>query len=189
MSRISRLVVLVTALASLFAAMASTAGAVTWTNHGSTSFTATGGGGVLTSHSGVNINCSGSDASGDAPLSGTSATYTVSGTILFTNCLAAGSPATIECGYSLTATTFTAPVSTGNVDVTCGLYISGAKLCHIEGQTHGTYTNETATLTVTTTTGLAITGANCPAASPSSHLTQLDFKVSSATPPTITRVA
>ena len=47
MSRISRLAVLVTALASLFAVLSSTAGAATFTNSGSTAFTATGGAGTL----------------------------------------------------------------------------------------------------------------------------------------------
>ena len=47
MSKISRLVVLAIALASLFAVLSSTAGAVTFTNDGGTAFHATGSPGTL----------------------------------------------------------------------------------------------------------------------------------------------
>jgi opacity protein-like surface antigen len=190
MSRISRLVVIVTALASLFAVMSATAGAVTWTNDGATAFTATGGQGTLTSGT-VTTVCTGSDASGTAPASVSGTTYSVSGTILFTGCTAAGNPSTIECGYTLTATTLAGANATGNADFTCGVYFSGTKLCHIEGQSHAFYTNPTAgvgRLTVTTTSGLAVTGASCPVAG-SAHLTPLNFATTSANPPTITRAA
>lgn len=189
MSRISRLVVLVTALASLLGLVASTAGAVTWRNDASTSFTATGGQGTLTS-AGVGIICSNGDASGNAPADFTGNTYSVPGTILFTGCTIAGSAASIECGYTLTATTLVGSIVTGNADFTCGLYTGVTKLCHIAGVAHAQYTNPhpapPGTLVVTATSGLTVSGASCPAAG-SGTLTQLDFRTTSATPPTITR--
>jgi hypothetical protein len=189
MSRISRFVVLGTALASLCGVMSATAGAVTWTNDGATAFTATGGVGTLSS-TGVNIACGGADASGTAPASSTAATYLVSGTIGFTSCTAAGSPATIDCAYTLTATAVTQPTVSGTADVTCGLYISGTKLCHIEGAVPGTYTNETGVLTVaTSSTGLRLTGGSCPVGSNDlGHLTALTFTIPGSKP-TITRAA
>lgn len=189
MSRISRLVVIVTALTSLYAALSPTAGAVTWTNDGSTVFTATGGQGTLTS-GGNPISCTGGDASGSAPASSTSTTYSISGTILFTGCTTAGIPSTIECNYVLTATTLVSSIVTGNVDSTCALYVSSTKLCHIFVFAHGQYRNHPVpgTLVMTTTDLAGVTGVNCPVAG-GGHRTQLDFQTTSAAPPTITRAA
>lgn len=187
MSRISRLVVLVAALASLAGVMSATAGAVTWTNDGSTSFTATGGLGTLTS-TGVALVVGSWDLSGTAPASATAFTYLVSGTMRLTGCLYAGTVCDADCGLTLTATTVVQSTVSGIVDETCGLYISGTKLCHIQGSTAATYTNEIGTLTVPTSNSLRITGANCPAGSNDlAHQTRLDFRVASASPPTITR--
>jgi hypothetical protein len=190
MSRISRLVVFVTALASLFGVMSSTAGAVTWTNHGGTHFTATGGQGTLTS-TGVIIQCTGADATGFAPMHGAVDPFVVSGSITFTGCLAAGSPATIDCSYALTARAVVQPIVTGDADFTCGVSISGTKLCHIEGSAHAQYTNEIGTLQTTTSTSLRVTGASCPVGSNDiGHLTPLDFHIPVvADRPTITRIA
>lgn len=196
MSRISRFVVLVTALVSLFAVFSSTAGAVTWTNDGSTNFTATGGIGTLSvtgTGGSVIINCSAAGtATGDAPRHSAANTYTAAGTIIFGTCFAAGSPATIDCGYTLTATTLVGTIVTGNADFTCGLYISGTKLCHIEGTAHAQYVNPhpgpNGTFAVTASDKVTSTGASCPAVG-EGHLTPLSFQTTSASPPTITRIA
>lgn len=191
MSRISRLVVLVTALTSLFGVSTSTAGAVTWTNDGVTAFTATGGVGTLTATGVTFFACVGADASGSAPASATTATYSISGTISYTGCFVAGTVSTIDCGYTLTATTVAQPLVSGSLDLTCGVYFSGTKLCHIGGNVPATYTNEVGTLHVSTAPNtLRVTGANCVSGSNDlAHLTALDFQISSAGRPTVTRAA
>lgn len=188
MSRISRLVVLATALASLCGTLSSTAGAVTWTNDGATSFTATGNPGTWSS-TGVSTSCLGADVSGTAPASSTATTYLVSGTVILTSCVFAGSPSSIHCNYTWTATTVVQPIVTGNVDWTCGIYISNTKLCHLHGVDHVVYTNEAATWTFTTSIWRT-TGANCPYGSNDSlHVPHMHFRITSANPPTITRAA
>lgn len=198
MSRISRLVVLVTALTSLFGVMSSSASAAThWINQGAEHFTATAGPGTLTS-TGVGIACTSADATGTAPLTSSADVYLVTGTIQFTNCTAAGSAATIECGYTLTGTSKSSPtalVTSGFADVTCGVYVLNSKLCHIEGSVTGHYSNSSATatgiLTITTGTTLRVTGASCPTGNNDlGHLTELTFRVVSPDlGPIITRTA
>src|ERR1044071_3993997 len=81
MSKFARLVVLVTALSSLFAMLSSTAGAVTWHNTGGTSFHATGGP-MTYSRASVSLTCSGSTATGAAPGGSTGAQhYNITGTL------------------------------------------------------------------------------------------------------------
>jgi hypothetical protein len=189
MSRISRFAVLVTALASLCGVLASAAGAVTWTNDGSVNFTATGGATTLSVTSSA-FACTGSDGAGTAPASATTATYLISGTMTYTGCGFAGQIFTVDCGFAFTATTVVQPIVTGDLDMTCGFYMSNTKLCHLEGGAHAQYTNETGTLTVTTSTSMRFTGVSCPfGPNDLVHRTVLDFRVSSATPPTVTRAA
>lgn len=188
MSRISRFVVLVAAAASLVGVMSSTAGAVTWTNDGATAFTATGGQGTLTS-TGVTIAFASWDLTGTAPASSTGSTYLITGTRRATGCVAAGSPCAIHCGFTMTATAIHSSFVTGSWDLTCEVYVSGTKLCHIEGASPAIYANETATLSAFTSFSYRLTGAFCPAGSDDlTHLSQLtSFKVTSPSPPTITR--
>ena len=140
MSKIMRVVVMVTALMSLFGVMSATAGAVTWHNTGNTAFTATGGAGTLSS-TGVSLVCTSSDATGTAPASVVGATYTSTGTATFTGCRLAGLAAAVSCNYSLTGTAFSAGVTSGTVDATCSVSQAGVAVCHIAGTTPGSYTN------------------------------------------------
>jgi hypothetical protein len=172
MSRIARFAVLVTALASLFAVLSSTAGAVTWDNSGSTAFTATGGAGTLTvtaSGGGSNnLSCLNSTATGSAPADITGATYLVTGTVIFGgDCKLSGVNSFVDCNYTLTGLTFSSPVTTGSADVTCRAGFTGAApICHIAGSTPGSYTNATATtfgkLTLSSSASLTVTGETGP---------------------------
>ena len=181
MSRIARFAVLVTALMSLFAVMSSTAGAVTWHNSGDTNFHATGGPGTL-SIGANNLACSGSTATGDAPLGSTVITnYLVRGTVTFSPCTLAGQATTVGCEYTLTAISQSGSVTSGVADVTCvaRLTASGTGLCHIAGSTGGQYTNPTATttpgkVTLFASSTLVVTNstANCPLGTGNGNLTE-----------------
>src|SRR6185312_4602675 len=134
---------LVTALTSLFAVLSSTAGAVTFTNFGSTAFTATGGPGTLaiTGASGTNnLACSGSSATGAVP----SGVFTaVTGSVNFSPCTVLGH-LKVTCSYSLTPVSFASPVTTGVADVNCLVTLAtspNTPLCNITGTTPGQYTN------------------------------------------------
>ncbi len=195
MSRITRLAVLVVGLMSLFGIMSATAGAVTWHNTGSTNFTATTGPGTLSSTNSA-LSCTGGSATGDAPTGSTvGTTYLVRGTVTFSGCVLAGITLGVDCGYTLTGTTQPAAgQTTGTVDLTCGLYSFGAEICHLAGNAHGIYTNgNPGTLTITT-------GGNIITSNPASgscvlgngdraHLSELTFRTTSASPPSITRTA
>ncbi|HET6505456.1 MAG TPA: hypothetical protein VFG42_01590 [Baekduia sp.] len=169
MSRFSRIVVCITALASLFAITSSTAGAVTWTNSGGTSFHATGGS-VSLSLGGNLLGCSGSTTVGDAPVGTfTGAVYSISGTITYTPCSLIGNAAEMGCNFQWTGATWTdgAPaISSGAVDLTCvyRLATTGTPICHIAGTTPAHYYNPTATVpgrfTFTASTTLVATSAS-----------------------------
>jgi hypothetical protein len=167
MSRIARFTVLVAALASLFAVLSSTAGAVTWHNTGSTSFTATGGPGTLavTGSGGTNnLTCLNSSATGTAPASAATAIYSVTGTVVFGGpCKISGINSYVDCSYTLTGATFASPVTSGNADVTCRAgFVGSAAICHIAGSTPGHYTNPSGAtagkLKVTSSASLTVTG-------------------------------
>lgn len=190
MSRIARFAVLVAALMSLFAVMSSSAGAVTWHNTGDTAFTATSGAGTLSVTS-ASLACTGSDASGTTaatPFVG--ATWAAAtGTATFTNCAIAGIPTSVDCGYTLTASSQSGGVSSGNVDANCGVYQFGAQICVIHGQTPGSYTNPSGTTagkltlnhsaTLKTTNG---SGGTCPlGANEPSTLTTFTYTITNAT--------
>jgi hypothetical protein len=146
MSRFTRIVLLITALASLLAAMSSTAGAVTWTNEGATSFHATGVGGGR--HVGSNtVSCTGATATGTAPMDVTGATYSMTGTLTFAPCSLVGQSTVVDCNYTFTGLVFSGAtlggVTSGNMDLTCDerLTPSGIGLCHIGGSTVVHYVN------------------------------------------------
>jgi hypothetical protein len=202
MSRIVRFAVLVASLMSLFAVMSSTAGAVTWDNSGNTHFTATAGAGTLSS-TGVALNCASADATGKTTTPAVGATAAlVHATINFTTCLLSGQAVGVECGVTLTATSQSGSVTSGSADATCGVYLAGIKVCHIEGSVNGTYTNPsgaTAGVLQTTTGGnLRTTNAqsNCALGNNEpTHLSVLTFRVTNGTGgtgtlgPIITRTA
>jgi hypothetical protein len=192
MSKIARFAVLVASLMSLFAVMSSTAGAVTWHNSGSTAFTATAGAGTLSS-TGASLGCVSATGTGTAPTLTVGNVYSVSGTATFNTCTLSGIATGVDCGYTLTGSSQTSGVTSGSVDVTCGVYQFGTKLCHIAGSTAGTYTNSTSTLTIAASSTLTTTNGptgTCPLGNgDKGSLTHLSFKVTSASPPVITRTA
>jgi hypothetical protein len=189
MSKFSRIVVLVTALASLFAVMSSSAGATTFTNINSsgTSFHAFGGAGTLTvtRHPGVgsNLTCTASTGTGSIPFG----TFTsVTGAVNFNPCSLAGNPSTVICSYTLVPTVFNAgspAVTNGTATVNCTAYVGGTPLCKITGSTPGHYINPGAAagkVTLTSSSSLTVThnsGTTCSAligttTSGTGHLTE-----------------
>lgn len=188
MSRISRLVLLVTSVAAVVGAMAATAGAVTWHVTTSGSFTATAPAGTLSSQTGGTLICPGASATGSYTAgSFVGTTYSgVAGTVTFQGCNLAGQNTEVTCGYTLTATaqpTVTV-VTTGTADVTCGVTLSnGTKICHIEGTVPGTYTDNPSTadtLAIATSANLRTTGSACVIGTNDiAHLAALTFTITS----------
>jgi len=200
MSKFSRFVVLVTAFASLFAVMSSTAGAVTWTNTGETSFHGTSPGGVLavtgsSAPATSNLTCTAATATGTAAAVFT----TVSGTVTFNPCSLNGTAADVGCTYTLTPATFASGVTTGSAAVTCTarLAATGTPLCHIAGSTPGHYINPAGStngrLTVTASSSLVVTpetgtgSGSCSsllgtASSGFGHLSEQTFTLTSSGP-------
>jgi hypothetical protein len=169
MSKFSRIVVLVTALASLFAVMSSTAGATTFTNTGGTSFHAVGGAATLTPTrhpgQGSNLTCLTSTWTGTLPAG---AFTSVTGTATYSPCLISGTSWHLGCTYTLFPTTFTAgtqAITSGSAAVTCTVSVGGVPLCHIEGNTPGHYfnpdpPNTVGRLTLTASSTLTMTHAS-----------------------------
>jgi hypothetical protein len=171
MSRIARLVVLGTALTSLFAVMSSTAGAVTWTNTGSTTIHATGVGFTI-SVGANNLTCTGTTLTGIAATDFTGTVYSIPATMTYSPCTLAGQATYYHCGLTLTGATFSSGVTTGAADATCvsRLTASNTPLCHIAGSTPYHYINPTAAtstpgrFTLTTSSSLTVSnssGASC----------------------------
>jgi hypothetical protein len=147
MSRFSRIVVLFSALASLFAVMSSTAGAVTWTNSGGTNFHATGGPATLSTGGTNNMACSGLTATGTAPM--TSFTSTIAtGTLVFSPCSLVGQNSFLHCTYTLTGIAAAGGMTSSYTDVTCDARLTAApatSLCHVSGSfMSSTYFNPSA---------------------------------------------
>jgi hypothetical protein len=176
MSKFSRIVVLVTALASLFAVMSSTAGATTFTNTGGTSFHATGGPGTLavTGSGGTNnLSCTASTGTGTVA----AGTFTsVTGSVTFNPCSLSGTATDVNCTYTLVPTVFNAgspAVTNGTATVACTASLTtGTALCTINGTTPGHYTNPVLAsstvgkLTLTASSSLTVTnnaGSSCSA--------------------------
>jgi hypothetical protein len=148
MSRISRVVVLATALLATAAALASTAGAVTWHNSGDTAFTASGQASTY-SVTGVSLVCSGATMTATSPSAAfVGATYGLAtGTFTRTGCSLSGISTFITCSFKMTATAQDAAVrtvTTGSFDVSCSMTQSGAEICKIEGTQPATYVAPTA---------------------------------------------
>jgi hypothetical protein len=151
MSRFTRVVMVLTALASSLAAMSSTAEAVTWTNEGATSFHATGIGGARHLPGGINVNfhCTGETATGTAPMH-TSTNTIMTGTLTLAPCSHQGLSSSIHCSYTMTGVNFTGStlggVTNALVDLTCDERLTtapGWALCHINGTVPAQYSNPT----------------------------------------------
>jgi hypothetical protein len=141
MRRITRLAVLAAATMSLLGALTSTAGAVTWHNSGSTTFTATAGTATLSS-TGAWISCLGATATGTAPATTVGIVYSISGTATFSSCILSGIATGLDCAYTFTATLQGSGYTQGSHDLTCGVYQFGALLCRISGSRFGEYQNQ-----------------------------------------------
>jgi hypothetical protein len=183
MSKIMRIAVLAMSLVSLFAMLASAAGAATWQNTGDTSFTATAGPGTLNVGSNA-LTCGSSTATGNAPMSVPdtgSPDVLATGTIAFNACQLVGITASVNCTYALTANTYAFPTVTGDADVTCSVVQVGRGVCHIEGRTSGNYTSNVGdgTLSVPTSRTLRVTDVTAGSCSRlgtgTAHLSPLTF--------------
>lgn len=196
MHRTARLAVLFAALLSLPALAASTAGAVTWHNSGSTTFTATSGPTTLSSTS-ATVGCTSTDVTGTVPSLLVGLTLVATGNAQFTGCSLGGLAVTVHCSYTMTGTSWTAGKTTGNADATCFTSQFGALLCITEGPIAGSYVNPpsvgTATLNASST--LRSTnpggGATCPLGNgdPLTLTANTAFTITSANSPSITRTA
>ncbi|WP_445148212.1 hypothetical protein [Baekduia sp. Peel2402] len=198
MSKFARIVVLATALTSLFAVMSSTAGAVTWTNTGSTVIHATGTGIVYSEGSNAMV-CSGATLSATAAAIIVASVYSVPGTVTFSPCTLAGQSTYVHCGFTLTGSAFATPVTTGVADLTCTarLTANNAALCHLEGTVIGHYINPTAatstpgkvTMTTSSTVGTThSSGTSCLLGTGPGHLSEHTLTVTTvAGSPIITR--
>jgi hypothetical protein len=199
MSKITRIAVLAISLTSVFGVLSSAAGAVTWTNVADTAFTATAGASTLTVGATAALVCTAAHASGTSPMSTVATIAPVaSGTMTFTGCRLLGTVnATMDCGYTFTAASLALGVTNGSVDITCGVYQSGLKACHIGDRTPGTYTNPAGAtaglLTLSHSNTLTITNGagTCPIGNGvTATLMPLTFRVTSGTGgPTLVRDA
>ena len=166
MDRITRGIVFAMALASTLGALASSAGATTWSNDGDASFTATGTPATY-SVTGTSLSCSGADLTGTVNGSSAAAIWTAvtDATLQFTGCFTAGVNTPVHCTTTLTAVAgVTNGVTTGALDVTCGVYQFNTKICDFSGSLNATYTNPTSTTAgrLTTLTGGSMrTGIGC----------------------------
>jgi hypothetical protein len=167
MSKISRFVVLVTALTSLVAVMSSTAGAVTWHNTGNTAYTATGGAGTLSTGGGlVSLSCPHVRVTGTSPAV-TTTNNLATLTTTFTNCSGPfGVAAHVHCTIGLTGIAQDVARITGTGDVHCVATIGGIP-CTITGAVPGSYTNPASPTPGTlhiphNGAGLTVSGSGCP---------------------------
>ncbi len=203
MSRIARLALFA---AVLVATTASTADAVTWHNTGSTAFTATGGPTTLTV-GGSNLLCATSTATAAvAAAPSVGATWSAFGGTTTFGCTVIGVPVVVDCAYAFTAQSWTsgAPaVTTGTLDMTCGMLMLGTTACHLAGTLAGTYANPAGATNgkLTLSTGGTLVTSNpasgtCPMGPGArAHLRETTLTVSAATGgtgtggPVITRTA
>jgi hypothetical protein len=204
MSRLMQCVILIGAVMGSCAATAATAGAITWENSGDTHFTASGGSGTLTLTA-TPFQCPGSSITGKTttPLTWISAPV-LHATVTFSGCSLSGQSVGYECAYTFTSVSQSGSVTSGAIDATCGMWLAGIKVCHVEGSTGASYANPVPPSTfarVQTVTGgaLRITNgqSNCMFGNNElAHLSVLTFTVSGgaggSTPhlgPIITRTA
>jgi hypothetical protein len=174
MGKLAHLVQLVAAMVLALAVTSSAADAVTWHNTGSESFHATGGPSTLSAF-GWNLACSGSTATGTAPVGSFPSSYSVSGSITSRPCsIAATFPTSyVTCGYTMTAVAWTAAWTGAQFDMTRDVRFiaNDMAFCHIGGMTAGLYFNPSGTtpgrVTLVHSSTLVIThssGTSCPLA-------------------------
>jgi hypothetical protein len=188
MSRAARTIVLMVALKSLLGAMASTAGAVTWTNTGDTAFTATSGSSSL-SVTGVSVNCALAQMTGTTHTGALLATGNViTATTTYLGCRLSGFAVAMDCRSTFTASALSAGVTSGNIDHTCDLLVAGMSFCHVQGTTPGTYTNPAGSfggLTLSASTTLVTANGaigTCPlTAGETANLSAQPFGIATAT--------
>ena len=185
MTKIIRIVILATVLVSSLGALASSAGATTWSNDGDASFVATSTPSTL-SLPGVGLSCTTWHVTATVTGAVTIPRWLFAhGTFSLTFCFAAGVSSPTHCAYTLTATSgVVGGVTTGALDMTCSVYQFNTKVCDISGSVNATYTNPTATASgriATTTGGSLVTGTGCAAAlggaGKAGHLSPVTFTV------------
>lgn len=146
-SRIARFTVLVVALATSCAAMAASAGAVTWTNSGSAVFTATGGSTTLTTSFGV-LSCAGAVTTVNWSSGSTSPVWApaATGTSTRTGCTIAGSPVSVTSTWSQNAHSWVsgAPAVTTGVRIeSTSVTFGSIERCRIDRTVNYQYSNPT----------------------------------------------
>jgi hypothetical protein len=200
MSRISRVVVFVTALMSVFAVLSSSASAIsTWKSTNTTAFTADGNP-ISISGNGKTISCTGASLTGAvSALDFTGAIWTnaIHGNITYSGCVLAGSPYALTCTYSFNANGITGTQVAGTLNLNspngCRAAVGGVFACVFEGGEPETYDNPpdakmtSPAGTLTVTNGGAVP---CPLiVPPSTHgvatVTATTFTVTGAAPPII----
>jgi hypothetical protein len=195
MSKFARCAVLVAALASLFAVLSSTAGAVTWHNTGSTAFTATGGPGTLAVGAN-NLACTASSGTATAPGGSTVATvYNMSFTFTWKPCSLAGQNTFLHCDLRLTGSLFSAGVTAGSLDLTCDAKLTASPtvgLCHFSGSVPVSFTNPFGAtkgkVTLTASNTLVVSNYNttsCPLGTGTGTVSEQTLNVTNGTPTTL----
>ena len=190
MSRIARLAACVAALMSLFAALSSTAGAVTWHNTGSTSYTATGGP-ITISRGSVSLSCSGSTATGTYPggsIVAPDVTYIQ--TVYYSPCTLSGQNAALHCVLGRTGYAFMVGIQILLLNRFCEtvLVATGTKLCVMKGTSNGSYTNPSGAthgrFTDNATAALTVTNSvnPCPLGTGSGSMTHETLTVTGGSP-------
>lgn len=142
MRTILRVALLATAVV---AAMASNASAVTWSNSGDTTFTATGPSTTFHFNNGaVHQPCTSAAVSGTAatgPVSGATWANAASLTVSYSHCTLTGINYNIQCSASESFDDQTGGVSSGTLATACDISVFGEKVCGMSGTIPNTYTN------------------------------------------------
>lgn len=201
MSKIARIAVLVTALASVLGAMSSTAGAVTWHNTGSTAFTATAG--PSTVSVGANsTSCTGASADATAPATSTATTFPLTWTVRYFPCTIVGQASYWHCHYIVTYFSTSTPPHRWSIlyhrFCVKRLTANNTALCTLEGSSPGTYTSPNGAtpgaFTLDATSTLTMThasGSSCVLGTGTASSTEQTFTVTAGTPtslgPVVTR--
>lgn len=185
MSKVTRLVVLVVGLMSVFAAAAGAASATSWSASGDTTFTATTGPRTLTAN-GVSLTCTSATMTGattGASNPGPIWTNFATGGITYNGCTwGGGFPIVVVCSYSLTAQAYNATtgVTTSSIRMNC----TQTGGCTIAGTINGvTYRNPPAAgkLTFPASNTLVVGGAGCLLGTGPASMTAQTFDVISGT--------
>jgi hypothetical protein len=163
MSRITRSVVLVTAMLSSLGAFAASSGAVTWDTNGAATFHATGGASTFSidqpppTAGGTLLFCTLTTASMTVTPTTVGVAFTALRGTSTTACTVTGNPYTVHCDFALTAQSWTAGTTSGTLDQTCSLNPGGVFGCSFPAVGSADYVNPvggtTGRLTLTTWSG------------------------------------